>query len=169
MPDPTVAEIMRTEVPVVAPDATVATVARLMAEHQLPGIPVVRDGEIIGIITESDLIARQADVDVPEVFPFLDAMLVADGGRDFNEELRHVLATTAEQLMTSPVFNIRSSASLEQIATLMLNERVNPVPVIDEQLSLVGIISRADLVRVIARLENADSSTSAVPPGSEWP
>ena len=150
---PTVAEIMRTDVPVVGPEASIGVVARLMAEAGLPGLPVVDDGAIVGIVTEGDLVAREADVAVPTVVPFLDAIFVADAGRDFDEELRRVLALTAGELMSSPVYNIRSSATLAQLATLMVDQGVNPVPVVDDELGLVGIVSRSDLVRVIARLE----------------
>ncbi|HET8522250.1 MAG TPA: CBS domain-containing protein, partial [Thermomicrobiales bacterium] len=104
---------------------------------------------------------REAHVDVPPVIPILDGLFVADAGRDFNEDLRRVLAVTAAQLMTSPVYNIRSSATLEQVATLMLDRKINPVPVVDDNLQLVGIVSRADLVRVIARLESMGSAESA--------
>jgi CBS domain-containing protein len=55
--------------------------------------------------------------------------------------------------MTSPVFSIRESATLAQVATLMLDQGVNPVPVVDDDLNITGIVSRGDLVRVIARLE----------------
>ena len=159
----TVADVMRTEVPTVEPSDSVATVARLMAEHNLPGLPVVADGEIVGIVTEADLVMREADVTVPTVVPFLDAIFVADAGRDFDEELRHVLAVTAGDLMSSPVYNIRASATLEQLATLMVDQRVNPVPVVDDNLNLVGIVSRADLVRVIAKLEQAAGHNAGAP------
>lgn len=152
-PEPTVAGLMRTEVPIVSPDASIGSVARLMAESGLPGIPVVADGTIVGIVTETDLIARQADVEAPTVVPILDALFVADGGRDFDDDLRHVLAVTAGELMTAPVYNIRASATLEQVATLMIDEHVNPVPVVDDDLNLVGIVTRADIVRLIAQLE----------------
>jgi CBS domain-containing protein len=161
--DPTVADIMRTDVPVVAPSDTVATVARVMVEAGLPGVPVVEEGEIVGIIGESDLVARQADVEVPTVVPFLDAIFVLDGGRDFDDDLRRVMAVTAGDLMTSPVYNIRASASLGQLATLMLDHRVNPVPVVDDDFALVGIVTRADLVRVVARLEAMDVEDAAPP------
>lgn len=156
MPDPTVADLMRTDVPTVSPGDSVALVARILASSGLPGIPVLEKGEIVGIITEKDVIHRQANVDVPPVVPFLDAMFVADAGRDFQDDLRHVLAVTAGELMTHPVYNIKSTATIEQVATLMIDHGVNPVPVVNDQLQLVGIVSRADIVRVIARLESAE-------------
>jgi CBS domain-containing protein len=153
---------MRTEVPIAAPSDSIATVARLLADSGLPGVPVIdEDGEIAGIVTEKDLIARQADVSIPTPLPFLDAIFELDGGRDFDEDLRHVLAVTAGELMTHPVFNVLDTATLSQVATLMVEEGINPIPVIDHQSrQLIGIVSRADLVRVIARMEAASADTS---------
>jgi CBS domain-containing protein len=155
--DPIVAEIMRTDVPIVSPGDSIATLARLMVVSGLPGLPVVENGEIIGIVTESDLIAREADVDIPNPVGFLDAIFTVDVGRDFDEDMRRVLAVTARELMTHPVINIKQSATIQQLATVILDERVNPVPVLDDDLQLVGIVTRADLVRVIAKLEAGDS------------
>jgi CBS domain-containing protein len=164
-PEATVRELMRTDVPTVSPADSIATVARLLAASGLPGLPVVEEGEIVGIVTEKDLIVRQADVAVPTPVPFLDAIFVLDGGRDFEEDLRHVLAVTAGELMTSPVYNILETATLSQVATLMIDEDVNPVPVVDEALRLVGIVSRSDIVRVIARLEAAIVTEPPAPAG----
>jgi CBS domain-containing protein len=159
--DPTVSEIMRTDVPIVSPDDSIATIARLMSASGLPGVPVVQDGEIVGIVTESDIIAREADVEFPTPVPFLDTIFQIDSGRDFEEELRYVLAVTARDLMTTPVINIKQSATLQQLATVIIDEKVNPLPVLDDNLNLVGIVSRADLVRVIAKLEAAGSGADA--------
>jgi CBS domain-containing protein len=172
MPEATVRELMRTDVPIASPSDSIATVARLLADSGLPGVPVVDDGEIVGIVSEIDLIERQAEVDVPATVPFLDAIFVLDGGRDFDDDLRHVLAVTAGDLMTSPVFNVLDTATLSQVATLMVDQRVNPVPVIaHDSRELIGIVSRADIVRVIARLEAAPSidagSESSVPTAQE--
>ena len=68
-----VSDIMRTEVVTAAPNDSVGRVARLMVEQGLPGIPVVDDGEIIGIISEGDLVERDAEVTVPSFFAFFDA------------------------------------------------------------------------------------------------
>ncbi|HEY7035895.1 MAG TPA: CBS domain-containing protein [Thermomicrobiales bacterium] len=165
MPEATVRELMRTEVPTVSPSDSVALVARLMADSGLPGVPVVSEGSVVGIVTESDLIERQAEVDVPSSLPFFDAVFTLDGGRDFDDDLRHVLAVTAGDLMTHPVFNVLDTATLTQVATLMIDKHVNPIPVLDHQTrQLIGIVSRADLVRVIARLEAAASADTASDP-----
>lgn len=161
-PDPIVREIMTRNVQTVSPDDTVPVVASLLASQRLVGVPVIENGRMIGIITDSDIIAREADVDVPTTVPFLDAIFIADAGRSFDEELRKALAVNARQLMSSPVVSIRDSATLTHIATLMVDEKVNPVPVLDDDDNLVGIVSRGDLVRVIARLENEGPGDGAV-------
>jgi CBS domain-containing protein len=152
--DPLVTKIMRTDVPVVGPDATIAETARILVEHQVPGVAVVENNKIIGIVTEADIISREAEVDVPTPVPFLDAIFMADAGPDFEDELRKVTAVNARQLMTSPVISIRSSATLTEVATLMVDRRINPIPVLDENLQVVGLVSRSDLVKIIAELES---------------
>ena len=157
--DPGVASLMRQDVPVVQPATPLALVARTMVEYDLPGLPVVANGELVGIVTETDLISQEATVDVPPVIPFLDAMLVADGGRDFEEEMRRVLATTAGELMTSPVYSIRDVATLTETATLMIDEGIGTVPVIGTDGQIVGIVTRADIVRVLAWLDSDSTAT----------
>lgn len=144
---------MRTDVPIVGPEDSVARVARILADADLPGVPVIEDGAVIGIVTDKDIIQREATISAPTVIPFLDAFFVLDAGRDIDEELQRVLATSARDLMTEPVINIRDSATLEETATVMMDMGVSVLPVLDADNNLVGIVSRHDLVRVIARLE----------------
>lgn len=155
-PTVTVREVMRTPAPTVATTDSVATVARTLVEHGIPGVPVLDDGRLVGIITESDLVAREADVSMPTMVPFLDALFVADAGTPFEEDLRRVLAQTAGELMSSPVYSIRARATLSEVATFLIERRINQAPVVDDDGALVGLVSRSDLVRVIARLESAD-------------
>lgn len=154
--DPLVTQIMRSDIPTVTPDSSIGATAKLLVDHQVPGVAVVENGKLIGIITEADLIAREADVDVPTPVPFLDAIFMADAGPAFNEEMRKVLAVNARQLMTSPVISIRNTATLTEVATLMVDRRINPIPVLDDDLHVVGMVSRSDLVRIISALENQE-------------
>lgn len=153
----TVRDIMRRDVPPVGPDDSVAYVARVMANRRLAGVPVVADGEVIGIITEADLVQREADVDAPTPVPFLDAIFVADAGHLYEDEVRRALAVNARMLMSSPVTNIRDDATLSEVATVMVDRHMKVLPVLDGRNQLVGVVTRADLVRVIADLENRTS------------
>ena len=153
----TVAQIMRRDVPPIAPDSSVALVARTMADNHLSGVPVVEGGEVVGIITEADIVQREADIDAPTAVPFLDAIFVADAGELYDDEVRRALAINARMLMSSPVTNIRDSATLSELATVMIDRHLKVLPVLDDEDRLVGVVSRADLVRVIAELENQAS------------
>jgi CBS domain-containing protein len=149
----TVRDVMRGEVPVASPGTTIAELARLMVEYRVPGLPVVDEGVLVGIVTEADLIQREATVDMPSIVTFLDAVIVADAGTPFEEELRRVAATTAEELMTSPVISIRDIATVSELATLMLQQRINPIPVVNDARQIVGLATRGGLIELIARLE----------------
>jgi CBS domain-containing protein len=153
MPELTVRDIMVPDVPVASPATRIAELARLLVEHDLPGVPIVDGGELVGIVTEADLIQREAEIDMPKLATFFDAVLVADAGTSFEEELRRVTATTAGELMTSPVISIRAEATPSQLATLILRDRVNPVPVVDAQRRIIGLATRRRLVEMIAELE----------------
>lgn len=156
-----VKEVMRREVPIAGPTASVGDLARLMVDHRVPGVPIIENDELVGIVTEGDLIQREADVDIPAVATLFDAILMADAGEPFEEELRHVLATTAGELMSSPVVSIRDIATLSELATLMMQQRVNPVPVVDESRRIVGLATRTGLVEMIARLELGESAADS--------
>lgn len=159
-----VTDIMLSPAPFVRPNDTIGTVARTITEHRVPGVPVVTvEGEIIGIITEGDLTEREAEVTFPTFFAYFDAIVAVDAGADFSDEMRKVLATTAEELMSSPVYNILGSATVQELATLMIQENVNPVPVVTEELELIGLATRTNLVQLIARLEAAGVSVEIEP------
>ncbi len=157
-----VTSIMRKKIPVVAPDDTVNTVASMIANSDIPGVLVVEDGELLGIITESDIVTRKASVDFPETVSFLGGYFHAgrlqlpwnretrDDASDFDHSIRRVLATSARELMTSPVINIDEDATVSDLATIMIDHNLNPVPVVSDDNRIVGIVTRKDLVKFIA-------------------
>jgi CBS domain-containing protein len=151
-------DVMRREFPVAEPSTTIAELARMMVEHRVPGVPIIDNGELVGIVTEADLIQREASVDVPSVIPFLDAVFVVDAGKPFDEELRRVLATTAGELMSAPVVSIKVEATPSELATLMLQRLINPVPVVDGDRRIIGLATRSALVETIARLESGSKT-----------
>lgn len=145
-----VSDIMTTAVVSATPDMPVSEVARLMVEHDISGLPVVEGDRLVGMVTELDLIARRADPDMPSIIAFFGGYITL-GEEEYEEEVRRILGTTAAEVMTTTVYSIREDATIDDVAELMYEREVNPVPVLNHQRRLVGIVSRGDLVRLLVR------------------
>lgn len=156
--DQPVTRIMTTDVYAVLKHVSIPTVARLMREHDISGLPVVDDeSRLIGIITEMDIVSHEIDVDTPTFVPFLDAVFRMPGDTS-EDDFRRVLAVTAEDLMTTPVYSVTTDATVSDVATLMFERRVNPVPVLDHDNHVVGIVSRSDIVGLIAEADTVETA-----------
>ena len=145
-----VRDIMTAEVTAAHPDTSVNLVARLMADHGISGVPVVEQGRVVGIVTELDLIVRNTRLEPPAFFQLLDARIPLETPGHYRERLRHMLGTEARDVMTEKVVTIAPGEDLEVLADLMVKERVNPVPVVEDG-RLVGIVSRSDIIAMMAR------------------
>ena len=151
--DPQVTDFMVADPPTLGPTDTVIAAARKLVDSGLPGLPVLEDGRLVGLLTETNLIAQEAEVETPSSIGFLDALFSIDIGRRFDDEMREVLATTVEGLMTTRVTTVLPEATLTQVATVMADRHINPVPVVDRDGRLIGIVSRRDVVRIVAALD----------------
>jgi CBS domain-containing protein len=95
-------------------------------------------------------LSRTSEPGLPFILAFFGGYL-RFGEEDYEEEMRRILATTAAELMTRTVYSIRDDATVEEVATLMYEQGVNPVPVLNAARQVVGIVSRADLIRLMVR------------------
>lgn len=146
-----VTNIMTVDVITVERETPVTDVARLMVEHAISGIPVVENGRIVGIVTERDIVAQEMEIDAPAYGTFLDAIFKLPWDKS-DEELRRVLATSAGELMSTDVETIAQSATVRDAASLMYKHRLNPLPVVTDGGTLVGIVSRSDIVRLLTEM-----------------
>lgn len=147
---PTASDLMSRDVVTVAPTTPVGEIARLLREHGLNGVPVVEGERVVGVVTDTDLIARHARVHFPLYIGLLESVIPVARERHFEEELRRVLGTTAADIMSKPAVSVEESARLDEIATLMVERRARLLPVLRAG-RLVGIISPADMIRLIER------------------
>ena len=147
-----VSEIMTQEVMTVKRDTSVNEVAKLMGAHDISGVPVVDDeNHVIGIITELDLIVRNTRLEMPHFVAVMDwGRIPLERPKHAKERLQHMLGTEAADIMTEKVETISPDAAVEDLAELMVKQRFNPVPVVDENEKLIGIVSRADLIDMMA-------------------
>jgi CBS domain-containing protein len=132
---------MTTSVVTVDRITTYKEIARLLAEHQVSGLPVLTMGRhVAGIVSEGDLlVARDRN---PAARSGLSRWL---GGR------KPHLGRTAEQLMTSPAVTVHPDATLAAAARLMNSHHLRRLPVVDPDGTLLGIVSRRDLLSVFLR------------------
>ncbi len=147
--DTRVSKIMRRDVITCSAEADVGEIAKLIWENDVSSIPVVEQGKVIGMVTDYDLISRESEYDGPIYLPFIDVYFRVPGTGD-PEQLRRILATTARELMSYPVQTISQDDTVQDAATIMYENRINALPVVDDNELLVGIIARADIVQMIA-------------------
>jgi CBS domain-containing protein len=147
MDRPTARDVMTTEVCAVRADTPLEEIAQLLATHHISGVPVVEnDGRVIGMLSEADLIdeekraARIPRTALYGFFPVPEDVLkeVYHGGKHL----------TAGDMMTKKVATATEDTPVSKLADLMITRRINRVPILRDG-KLVGIVSRADLLRAL--------------------
>ncbi|RIK45152.1 MAG: hypothetical protein DCC55_00425 [Chloroflexi bacterium] len=152
-PDPLaqpVHNIMRTEVVTAQPETSIDQVVTLLLRRGYRSLPVVaKDGRLVGIITDGDLL-RRANLRVR-----LD-LQTALSATDLQRQLDELQSTTkqAGEVMTQPVITVQASEPVRQAATLMAQHGLKRLPVVDEAGRLVGLVSRVDVLRAVEYHQN---------------
>jgi CBS-domain-containing membrane protein len=138
-----VRDVMTSEVATVPFGTTLKEVARILAERRISGVPVVDEsGAVLGVVSEADIVRVEAG---EEARGGLLAGLLAD------RRPARLEACTAADAMTSPAVTARPEQDVAEAARLMTEREVNRLPVVERDGSLVGIVTRADLVRAFVR------------------
>jgi CBS-domain-containing membrane protein len=145
-----VGDIMTKQVIKVYPDTRVSEVAQLMARHHISGLPVVDENErVLGVVTELDMMVRNSRFKLPNFFMILDMIIYLETPGHYQERLENILGTTAREIMSEPPITTTPEATIEQLTELMVHRRMNPIPVVEHG-RLVGIVSRTDIIRLMA-------------------
>lgn len=145
-----VKDVMTTAVLTVRPDTMLKDAAALMTERGISGLPVVDlGGQVVGVLSEGDILFKEAGQKARR--PFVDRLLSLPP----SEVEAKFLAATVGEAMTSPALTISPRRPLTQVASTMIERGVKRLPVVDEMGNLVGIVTRADLVRAFVRSDEA--------------
>jgi CBS-domain-containing membrane protein len=125
--------------------ADIHEAARLLSEHRISGLPVVdEEGVVVGVVTEADILS----------------MTGMKEGHAFKDILRHLLGeplperkrgSNVGEIMSSPAITTNPDADIRDVARILDEKRIKRLPVVDERNRLVGVISRADIVRAMRR------------------
>jgi CBS domain-containing protein len=146
-------DLMTKNVLSVKPTDTVNAVADVLAEHHFTGVPVVDDdGKLLGTISERDFIASDSKLYLPTYIKILqDTDFISGDKKRLPAEARAIIEATAEDIMNRSVITADPEMTLEQLAELFAAKRVNPIPVVDKDFNLLGIVSRSDLIKLFSQ------------------
>jgi CBS domain-containing protein len=129
VPKSQVSEIMTTKVVTTRPDDPVTKIWDLMVEKDFTGLPVVKDGKLIGMITRFDMLKGTARI-----------------GKEGERRSVDSMQMPVEKFMSSPLFSVKPDDSVRTAIELMLKHDVGRICVVDEE-KLVGIVDRNDLIK----------------------
>lgn len=129
-----VSEIMLENVTTCSPDEEVDNVWRLMQNHSLVGMPVVKNNKLVGIVTEKDLLGSG------ETLPTFES-----------SKGRFRTSSRISSIMKTQVIAVEPSAKAIRVAKVMVAKDIGRVPVVDKEKRLVGIVDRKDIVRLIVK------------------
>ena len=143
-----VRELMTEQVLTIGPEAPIKDVARILVEHRISGLPVCDiEGHVLGVVSEADILYKEHDPREEHVGGPLGWII--DGTPNYTGYVK-AGALTAGKAMTSPAITIAPWESVSEAARIMCERRVNRLPVVHHE-RLVGIVTRADLVRAFTR------------------
>lgn len=144
-------DIMSKEVITVKKDTPIEEIAKTLIDHHISGVPVIDDDhQLIGIVTEGDLLHQETAPRLPGVFSILGGFIYLNGVERYKDDFKKLSATKAEEIMTSDVITIREDMDVHDIAAIFVNKNINRVPVLRNK-KLMGIVSRADILKAFLR------------------
>lgn len=143
-------DIMTREVITARKEDTVEDVIKLLLDHNVSGLPVVdEENRVVGIITEGDLIYRSKNLHLPAYFTLLDSYIFLENPKNLETQIRKMAGYKVEEVMTAEVIVVNEEETIETVATLMTEKKVNRIPVVKKD-ELVGVISRRDIIKAYA-------------------
>ena len=163
----TAADVMSRDVAVVQPDTSLRQLLRVMATRRVSGVPVVDDtGMLVGVVTEGDLFRWHEEFDSREQ-RWLDSL--AEGTmlpRDFVDWLRAQHEKVRVVMHSGDLATVTEDTPVHDIEALLATRRIKRVPVLRDG-KVVGIVARADLVRLLARTLEATPEPATAGAGGQ--
>ncbi|NER51760.1 MAG: CBS domain-containing protein [Symploca sp. SIO1A3] len=147
----TVAEVMTRNPIMVEPQTPIKDAIKLIAEHRISGLPVVDEtGNLVGVISETDLLWQETGVEPPVYIMFLDSVIYLENPARYDKELHKALGQTVEEVMSDEPSTVKPDQPLPKAARLMQEKSIRRLPVVDDAGKVIGILTPGDIVRAMA-------------------
>jgi CBS domain-containing protein len=142
-------DIMTQKVITVDKETPVAELARILTSHNISGVPVLDDtGRVFAVVTESDLIDQSKKLHIPTVVTILDSVFYLENPGKMEAEMKKIAGTNVAEICSGMPKTISPDTRLDEIATIMAEDNVHTLPVVDDE-KLVGIIGKKDIIKTL--------------------
>jgi CBS domain-containing protein len=146
----TVESIMTKNPSAVSPDTSLVRAANILFSRHFNGLPVVdNQGILRGIFTDHDLLVKGSSIHLPTFLTLLEGLPVYKAQMEpLSMDIKKILAMEVKDVMNPDPLTLPPEATIEQaLQAFSEHHRVNPIPVIDSEKRLVGILSRYDIIK----------------------
>ncbi len=138
-----VKSIMQSHVAVIQRNAGLEEIIRTLAENSVSGLPVMTDtGRLAGVVSEKDIFNRLSGEKDSSFWQILSGCVQSNGCL-----MKSITSITAGDIMSSPAVTVGETASVRDVLEIFSEKNINRLPVVDTQGSLVGIITRSDILK----------------------
>ncbi|MBU0971877.1 MAG: CBS domain-containing protein [Proteobacteria bacterium] len=142
-------DIMETNIITLTPDTDISKAVGILLNNHINGVPVVdTNGEVVGILCQSDLIFQQKDIPIPPIFAILDSIFPLSSSKSLDDQFKKMAATTVEQAMVKKVTCVGPDTPVSEIASLMVEKHFHTIPVVEGK-KLLGIIGKEDVLKTL--------------------
>jgi CBS domain-containing protein len=140
-------DIMSRDVISVSPSTTIEELARILVDKRISGAPVVNEnGEMIGIVTENDLVRKNKKFHIPTIIRLFDAFIMLQSQSMIEEEIKAMAAVTVSDIYKKEVITVTEETQVDEIASIMSEKKVHLIPVVEGK-SIKGIIGKIDIIK----------------------
>jgi len=142
-------DIMVKNVITIKQQATIEEIVKTLINNRISGLPVVDDaGNLVGVVTEEDLLHKEMGPRLPKAINILGAIIFYSGVDIYTEDWKKIMAIQASEIMTDKVVTISEDAEIQEISELMIQHGIKRIPVVYGD-KIVGIVSRADIIKTL--------------------
>ena len=128
------------------PETSVFALVDMFVKHKITAIPIVNENkELVGIVTDADLLYKKVKPHVPHYVNLLGASIYYSGISAYNRGFKKLMACTAKEMMTKDVIIAAPDAAIEQIAGVMVAEHLKVIPIVEDK-HVVGVVTRGNIL-----------------------
>ncbi|MBM3699488.1 MAG: CBS domain-containing protein [Actinobacteria bacterium] len=149
MEDKLVKDVMTKKVITARKDTSVGELSKILLKNNITGVPVVdEEGVLQGMVTDADIITE----DIEPIFPlFFDPLIVSyafmENFEKYKKDIKEYLNIKVEEIMTRRVKTVKKDTTVSDTVKILVKDRINRIPVVDENNKVIGIVARADILK----------------------